>query len=117
MCRGTLAAVMVVGIMSGGLVHGELADPTRPAIVRPRRTTSPAAADGALILRSVLLSEHGSVAVINGRRVHIGDRVFGTRVVEISLSGVRLQRKDGDVVLKLLGAGFKKDSRRRWSSR
>ena len=110
MCRRTLAAVLMVGVMTGASGQAELTDPTRP--VRSSRQPSYATemAEAALTLSSVMLSKHRSVAVINGRRVEPGDRAFGARVVDISLSGVRLRGADGEILLTLTGTSFKKPS-------
>jgi len=116
-CRRTLAAVLVVGVLTGASGQAELADPTRPARSRQRPSSSTEAAGAALTLHSVMLSEHRRAAVINGRRVQPGDRAFGARVVEIGLAGVRLRREDGEILLTLTGASFKQRSPPRGSPR
>ncbi len=107
MCKRMLAAVLVVGVLTGASSQAELADPTRPARARRQPSSSIEAAEGALILHSVMLSKHRSVAVINRRRVRMGDWAFGARVVEISLAGVRLRGPNGEILLTLAGASFK----------
>jgi len=111
--KRALAAALVVGVLTGASGQAELADPTRPSRARRQPASSIAAAEGALILHSVMLSEHRSVAVINKRRVRIGDWAFGARVVEISLAGVRLRGPDGEILLTLAGANFKQPTANR----
>lgn len=117
MRRRALVAVLIAGSLVAGPGRAELVDPTRPALSRHPAPDSAEIADGALVLRSVMLSMHQRVAVINDRRVQAGDRVFGALVVEITLSGVRLRRSDGDVVLTLTGASVKQPSSAPWRSR
>ena len=101
---------MVFALLAGP-GRGELTDPTRPATL-PAGSGVFREAPQALRLHSVLLSPGRRVAVISGQRVQIGDRVLATRVVEISLSGVRLRGPDGDVLLTLTGTRFKTPSAR-----
>ena len=108
MCRRALAVVMIVGVLTGASGQSDLADPTRPARSSRRPSAVTETAEAALTLQSVMLSEHRRVAVINGRRVEPGDQVFGARVVEISLSAVRLRRADGEILLTLTGTSFKR---------
>ena len=117
MRRRALAAVLMVGVLTGASDPAELSDPTRPAR-SPKRLSAPTQkAEAELTLHSVMLSEHRRVAVINGRRVQLGDRAFGADVVEIGLSGVRLRREDGDFLLTLTAARVKKPSSRQRAAR
>ena len=109
MSRQTLAAVLMLGALTGASGPAELSDPTRPA--RSQRPSPSVTEEAELTLYAVMLSDHRRVAVINGRRVQLGDRVFGARVVEIGLSGVRLRREEGDVLLTLTAASIKKPAR------
>ena len=102
--------MLMLGVLTGASGQAELADPTRPAGTRRQPSSSIATAEGALTLHSVMLSKYQRVAVINRRRVRTGDWVFGARVVEISLAGVRLRRPDGEILLTLAGANFKQPS-------
>ena len=111
MCRRTLAAVLMAGVLTGASGETEISDPTRPA--RSRQTSPSATEEAELTLQTVMLSENRRVAVINGQRVQLGDRAFGARVVEIGLSGVRLRRAEGDILLTLTAASIKKPSRER----
>ena len=110
MLRRALAAALAVGVLTGASGQAELADPTRPARARRQPSSSIEAAEGALILHSVMLSKHRRVAVINRRRFRTGDWAFGARVVEISLAGVRLRGPNGEVLLTLAGTSFKQPS-------
>jgi MSHA biogenesis protein MshK len=116
-CSRMLAVVLMVGALIGASGQGELADPTRPARSLRHSPSVTETAGAALTLQSVMLSQDRRVAVINGRSVQPGDRVFGARVVEISLSAVRLRRADGEILLTLTGNSFKKPSPKRGDPR
>lgn len=117
MCRWALAAVFVVGVLTGASGQAQLADPTQPAKTPRQASASIETAEGALTLHSVMLSKHQRVAVINRRRVRIGDWAFGARVVEISLAGVRLRGPNGEILLTLAGTNFKQPSASRRNPR
>lgn len=117
MCKRALAVVLMMGMLMGTSGQAQLADPTRPARSSLRSPSVTETTEAALTLQSVLLSEQRRVAVINGRRVQPGDRVFGARVVEISLFAVRLRRADGEILLTLTGNSFKWPSPKRGDPR
>ncbi len=107
--RGTLwPAALLAGAlgMPGSVAEAELADPTRPELLAPglagEATATPGAGPGAR-LQSVFISRSERIAVIDGRRLGLGDRVGSARIVGIELSGVRLRDAEGDWVLKLAG--------------
>jgi len=88
-----------------------LADPTAPpppAAADP----SPLASDAveparALQLQSVLISGERRIAVIDGERVRVGDRVAGAEVVAIEPSEVWLESAAGGIRLPLRRARVK----------
>ena len=98
----TLAGV----VLAAGASLLELEDPTRPptGVVSSR----PATRAAGLQLQSVLVSDQRRVAMIDGQRVQVGDLVGEARVLEIGLSGVRLRRPDGEIVLTLTGVALKR---------
>jgi hypothetical protein len=109
-CRRLLAATLVLGMVAGAAAGAELADPTRPAGSRVRQSPSMDADRDALTLQAVVLSGDQRAAVINGRRVTPGEWVFGARVIEIGLTGVRLRREGEEILLTLTGFGIKRPS-------
>lgn len=117
MCRRTIAAALMLGMLIGSAGDAELPDPTRPARSQRQPTSTTRSSENGLTLSAVMLSGQRRVAIINGRSVQPGDRVFGARVVEISLSGVRLRRPDGEILLTLTRTGMKRPSRKRGNRR
>ncbi len=102
------AAVLLLTWLAAALVASaaELTDPTRPALLPPP-PTGPAPTDAGLALDSIFISETRRVAVIDGRRVEVGDPVGGARVVGIAISGVRLRGSAGEWLLTLTGTEVK----------
>jgi MSHA biogenesis protein MshK len=84
-----------------GDAEERLADPTAPpaAIAPGPARTAPAAAP--LHLQSVLIDGARRIAVIDGRRVRVGDRVGGGVVAAIEPTEVRLDAPSGPVHLPL----------------
>jgi hypothetical protein len=109
-CRRLLAATLMLGMVAAAAAGTELSDPTRPAGSRPRQSPSTEEDRGALTLQAVMLSGDQRAAVINGRRVEPGEWVFGARVIEIGLTGVRLRREGEEILLTLTGFGIKRPS-------
>jgi len=54
-----------------------------------------------LVLQGTTISANRRVAVINGQRLVVGDRVQGATVVEVQPFQVRLQRAGRDITLRL----------------
>ena len=109
MPRRTLLVCLLLLPVASAALAADLEDPTRPAVALP--APAPAGAPPApapLALTSVWVSPRGRVAVIDGQRVGVGDRLHGARVVAIELSGVRLRGEGGDVLLTLTGDGVRK---------
>ncbi|MBI2343424.1 MAG: hypothetical protein HYV02_03680 [Deltaproteobacteria bacterium] len=66
------------------------------------RETEKAAVDvKALRLTGIAVSDDASYALVNGRMVHIGDRVGGYRVRQIGLDHLLLQQLDERIIVKL----------------
>lgn len=60
------------------------------------------------VLSSTLIARERRSAVINGRRVGVGDNISGARVIEIQPSQVRLQHQGRQLTLSLLPVAVKK---------
>jgi|GEM_PF-2098815 len=98
-------AMLSVVIPARADVLGELPDPTRPH-VKPARTTLAVRGGNAtgvtLTLQSTLVSQDRRIAVINGKLLHVGERVGDADVVEIQPHQVIVSRSGVRQVLKLL---------------
>ena len=87
--------------------HGELRDPTRPSgrqlsdgdgVAQNETAATPLQLQG-------MLSRGGErTALINGRRVAVGDRVDNAQVVAIEINRVMLDQ-DGETIELVVGAG------------
>lgn len=104
-----LALVLAAVACAAPVSAAPLEDPTRPALA-PRSPAAPAPAVGGPRLSSVLIAAHTRSALIDGRRVQVGDEIAGARVVAIGLGEVRLAREAQEIVLTLSDAGLKRPS-------
>ncbi len=91
-----------------------LSDPLRPATyAEPGSRAVKSAALPAeeslpeLRLHSVLISVGRSVAVINGARLQVGDRLEGFQLVKIERQQVELNNGTKSIVLRRTGSGIK----------
>lgn len=83
---------------------GSLDDPTRPPGKRVYNSVVKQKSNG-WRLASTLISPERRSAIINGRRVTVGDRVNGARVLEIQPAWVKLQTGKGDIQIGLRVSG------------
>ncbi len=83
--------------------EAELADPMRPSWSLPAGpvTETPA---GALRVSAVFISGERRIAVVNGRRVRVGDSVAGAYVSRIERDRVSFRRGDEAFSVPLLAA-------------
>lgn len=87
----------VLTAYAAGAGAGSLSDPTRPYVPQ-----APTQASGAgFELQSTLVAPGRKVAVIDGRRLQIGDRYRGAVVVAIEPYEVRLQHEGRELRLRL----------------
>jgi MSHA biogenesis protein MshK len=109
---GAALPLVVMAALPGAGVHGRahaqdaaLPDPTRPpAAPLPAVTGSPAVAEDALRLQSVIISEGRRGAIIGGEYVALGGRVGDARLTRVEPSGVVLRGPAGEVTLPLFPA-------------
>lgn len=82
-----------------------LADPTRPPGPEEIRAFLAGEPDGqrqpGWRLQSVLISDDRRIAVINGRRVTVGDRLAGAEVIDIQPGRAKLRHRGGDIHLNI----------------
>ena len=102
-------AMTLTGILGWLLLAAEptwgasFADPTSPYVGGAPTPTSG--------LQSVLISDQRKIAVIDGRRVGVGDRVGQAVVTDIQPYRVLLRRGDQTITLKLQPQAIKYNNR------
>jgi hypothetical protein len=86
------AALCAVIALAAAPAVQALEDPTRPPPGFGRGVSSAPRGAGAsdLVLQSVIISESGRAAIINGARVALGARLGSARLVKVSESEVEL---------------------------
>lgn len=95
LCKKNLFFLMVVFFHSQAIAES-LPDPTRPYSAE-----APAAVQTGPILQSVLISPSQQVAIINGKRVALGDQYADTQLVSLSDGEAVLKGKHGSQTLTL----------------
>jgi hypothetical protein len=101
-----LTLFAAASVLAGAALAQPLADPTRPPAQGPaelRQSEAPSSR-----LQSVLISAGRSIAVIDGRAVHLGERVGDATLVSIEPSEVTLQRGAARERLTLLPLAVEK---------
>ena len=87
-----------------------LDDPTRPPgyrLILPHGQQSRAPS---WYVNAIRISAKQRMAIVNGRRVKVGDRVDGAVVIEILPTKVRLRHNKQDVSIKLIAGNIKKQT-------
>jgi len=87
----TIPAALLALIAAAQSIAADLRDPMRPPTAPATamsRTSSPAS----LQLQAVIGSGQSRVAIVNGKVVHVGDKVDGVTIDEISATAVRYTR-------------------------
>lgn len=56
---------------------------------------------GQFLLHGLIYDEEESIALINGKKVKMGEAIEGARLLNISRNGVELETKDGKVYIPL----------------
>jgi hypothetical protein len=105
-----LHTVLLAALLAVAGHAAELVDPTQPPAFRP---SAPGAGEGEARpnrLTSIFVSPTRRVAVIDGSRVRVGDRIAESRVVAIELTAVRLEGPEGIFELALYPTPIKKRS-------
>lgn len=91
----TLTAMTAAGAADP---FANMPDPTRPS---GWHGGGGAVVNQGLTLQSTTVSATQRIAVINGQRLAVGDRVQGATVVEVQPFQVKLQRAGRDITLRL----------------
>lgn len=91
-----------------------LSDPTQPPAAARIAADEPEAVDhGQPSLHGIFHASDHRFAVVDGRRVEVGDRVAGARVVAIEIDRVRLRRDGALIEIELVASAFKNARRSR----
>jgi MSHA biogenesis protein MshK len=80
-------ATVLLSLTAKAAYAERLADPTRPATARA--STSGAERAETLKLEAIMSSADGTVAIVNGKVVHVGDRIGSARIEAIGTDTVR----------------------------
>lgn len=89
--------LLALVLYAAGAAGASLSDPTRPWARQPAAE----AAEAGFVLQSTLVSPGRRVAVIDGRRLRVGDRHRGAVVTAITPYEVRLNNDGRELRLRL----------------
>ena len=77
-------------------------DPTRPAPAFLPSTAASTPAVTPLVLQSILLGPQRRIAIINGQRLEIGQKIRGLELIALTSTQAILQGPQGRITLHLL---------------
>lgn len=101
--RGKLLGILIAAMALSPIVTHAFSDPTRPAdFIRARPSHAVPSDPPAPVLQSTLVSPQRRLAVIDGKRLRIGDRFNGAVITEISQYEVRMKKGGRVTTLRLL---------------
>lgn len=105
---GVLAAWLVFSVP----VWGELRDPTEPygfrsQTVDPTTLLAPTFDANSLQLSGIFIGPDGNSAVVNGRRLRIGEQIAGARLVTIEPQAIELDLEGKIIKVELLPISVK----------
>ena len=108
--RRWAAGLLVLTLACGpAAAEGPLDDPMRPPTAHPEeKAPDPGERIERLELTSTVVGPDRRVAVIDGRRLGVGDRIGGARIIAINPSSVRLVAAGRSYVLRLLRKTIKR---------
>ena len=88
-----------------------LPDPTRPpAALAPKAPAETERRGDSLELRAVFFAEGRRIAIVNGRRLRVGDEIEGATVRAIGPGNVELVRGEERVRLELIDAAIRTEN-------
>lgn len=102
--------LLMVCLLIAGPVGAQLDDPTRPPGYRLYVPGGKQAAPSWRV-DTIKISEQQRIAVVNGRRVQVGDRVNGASVLDIQPGYVQLRYKGEEIAIRLVPGGIRKQFR------
>jgi hypothetical protein len=99
-CRIWIFGLGLTAMTAAGAADpfANIPDPTRPSGWHDGGGST---VNQGLVLQGTTISASRRIAVINGQRLAVGDRVQGATVVEVQPFQVRLQRAGRDITLRL----------------
>ena len=97
--------IAVLGIVMVITNTYALRDPTRPPGVS--LTTSKKNVSGRLVLNAIIHSKTRNFAIINGKRLEVGDMILGSKLLKIEKTAVYLDAMDGEIKLSIIHHGSK----------
>ena len=106
--RAAVCLSIAFGIAAVVRAADPLSDPTRPEIAAETQSTTTPSTPEALVLHAILHAEDRRLAVVNGRRVVVGDFVDGAHVLAIEADHVRVERAGETLELELVSPAFKR---------
>ena len=89
--------ILVIGLLLLTVNTYALRDPTRPPGISP--VTGKEEKAGDMVLKGIIHSDKRNFAIINGKKLEVGDMIAGSKLLKIEKTAVYL--KDGDKVRKL----------------
>lgn len=92
-------------------VFAELKDPTRP-YGNIKFSGDDLSTTYNLNVEGIIIGNNKKVAIINGQRLSIGDKIMNIKVTDISADGVRLQDETGPFTISLVSASVKKPAKK-----
>ena len=110
MCNWRSITLVMLLLAPALNLHATLDDPTRPP---GHRLVLPGgkAAGPSWHVNAIRIGEQQRSAIVNGRRVTLGDRIDGARVIDIQPSHVRLRYKQQDIAVRLVTGNIIKKQR------
>ncbi len=102
-----MRSLLVGLLLLAPLAAGALDDPMRPPSAAPTGARRAAPQEAEFVLSSTYIARDRRAAVINGKRVRVGDRVGDAEVIDILPTQVRLQQRGSELVLRLLPVSVK----------
>ena len=107
MSRSLLVLALLWGLGLVPSARAELGDPTRPPDVSTVAVESPESGDAPFRVSTILIAPGRKVAIVNGSRVEVGDKVGGATVSEINAQAVLLEMTGEEFELRISGQPVK----------
>ncbi|MDR3477046.1 MAG: hypothetical protein P4M14_03355 [Gammaproteobacteria bacterium] len=90
--------ICTIGLILSSMTQAEMQDPTKP----PLQQLIPVGVHNGYVLTAIMISKDKTVAVINGKVVHIGDEIDNAKVTAINSNTVELEAPNGNLTLTLM---------------
>ena len=113
MFRRTIKRLVLLSLLSGSLQAGALRDPMEPygfisgADSQLESTLNSVLDENTLKLSGIFIGPGGNSAVINNRRVYVGEQIDGAQLVTIEPHAVELEQQGDRIIIELLPISVK----------